>query len=87
MAWRPRRPRIALVRRLNDMALSADTTSSGRRDPGFPAARIGLFCQIADRLAISPALEAEDWLRARLARTAPATPQPAPPPWEHTEPT
>ncbi len=59
--------RIALVRRLNDMALSADTTSSGRRDPGFPAARIGLFCQIADRLAISPALEAEDWLRARLA--------------------
>ena len=38
--------RIALVRRLNDMALSADTTSSGRRDPGFPAARIGDFTGI-----------------------------------------
>ena len=63
--------RIALVRRLNDMAPNADTTTGGRRGPGFPAARIGLLCQIADRLAVSPALEAEDWLRVRLAANRP----------------
>jgi DNA replication and repair protein RecF len=59
--------RIALVRRLNDMAPDAGAPSVRRRGPGFPAARIGLVCQIADQLAISPALGAEDWLRSRLA--------------------
>lgn len=49
--------RMALVSRLNDMP----------RDVPFPAAQIGLVCGIADRLAVSPALEAEDWLRGRLA--------------------
>jgi len=49
--------RMALVSRLNDMP----------RDGPFPAAQIGLVCGIADRLAVSPALEAEDWLRGRLA--------------------
>jgi DNA replication and repair protein RecF len=55
--------RMALVRRLNDLPdQHGDETLSE-----FPAARIGLVCAIADRLAISPALEAEDWLRATLA--------------------
>ncbi len=53
--------RMALVRRLNDVP---DRGSS--RSP-FPPTRIGLVCTIADRLAVSPALEAEDWLRAALA--------------------
>jgi DNA replication and repair protein RecF len=55
--------RKALVRRLND--LPAD--DRGGYQAAFPAARIGLVCAIADRLAVSPALEVEDWLRAALA--------------------
>jgi DNA replication and repair protein RecF len=55
--------RMALVRRLND--LSDD--NGGAWHAEFPAAQIGLVCAIADRLAVSPALEAEDWLRATLA--------------------
>jgi DNA replication and repair protein RecF len=49
--------RIALVERLN--ALPAF--------PGFPIARISLLCPIAARLAQSPALAVEDWLRDSLA--------------------
>ena len=33
----------------------------------FPPARIGLACQIAERLQTEPALAVEDWLRAGLA--------------------
>ncbi len=53
--------RIALVRRLNDAPVRGHSYSA------FPRTRIGLVCGIADRLAVSPALEAEDWLRATLA--------------------
>jgi DNA replication and repair protein RecF len=53
--------RMALVRRLNDVPPRGGVYSA------FPAARIGLVSAIADRLALSPALEAEDWLRATLA--------------------
>lgn len=53
--------RMALVRRLNDVP------PVGAYHSAFPATRIGLVCAIADRLAVSPALEAEDWLRATLA--------------------
>jgi DNA replication and repair protein RecF len=53
--------RMALVRRLNDVPPHGALAST------FPPARIGLVCAIADRLAVSPALEAEDWLRAALA--------------------
>jgi DNA replication and repair protein RecF len=60
--------RIALVRRLNDAASGNSNPASGYlRASAFPAARIDLICQIADRLAVSPALEAEDWLRTTLA--------------------
>jgi len=54
--------RMALIVRLNEV-------SAGHRAPGlaFPTTQIGLVCAIADRLAISPALETEDWLRATLA--------------------
>jgi DNA replication and repair protein RecF len=55
--------RMALVRRLDDLPRN----DSGAYQGGFPAAQIGLVCAIADRLAVSPALEAEDWLRATLA--------------------
>jgi DNA replication and repair protein RecF len=55
--------RMALVRRLNDLT----TSNTGAWLAEFPAAQIGLVCAIADRLAVSPALEAEDWLRATLA--------------------
>jgi DNA replication and repair protein RecF len=58
--------RMALVRRMN--ALPA---AGGPFDAGFPAARLGVVSAIADRLAISPALEAEDWLRATLAANRP----------------
>ncbi len=47
--------RLSLVNRLNDQP-------AGR----FPAARIGLACPIAERLAQQPALAVEDWLRAGL---------------------
>ncbi len=53
--------RMALVRRLNDVPIRGALYSA------FPPTRIGLVCAIANRLAISPALEAEDWLRATLA--------------------
>jgi DNA replication and repair protein RecF len=53
--------RMALVGRLNDYPADDAFHSA------FPATRINLICAIADRLAASPALEAEDWLRASLA--------------------
>ena len=49
--------RMALVRRLNDMPANGS----------FPSGQIGLACPIGDQLAVSPALEAEEWLRERLA--------------------
>lgn len=52
--------RMSLVERLN-AALHSGVIG------GFPAARIGLLCPIADRMAEQPALSAEDWLRAGLA--------------------
>ncbi len=52
--------RMALVGRLN-AALRAGAVGA------FPAARIGLVCPIAERLATEPALAVEDWLRAGLA--------------------
>ncbi len=55
--------RMALVRRLNDLP----TGDGDKGNAEVPAAQIGLVCAIADRLAVSPALEAEDWLRATLA--------------------
>ncbi len=53
--------RMALVRRLNDVP------PDGPGHSAFPAALIGLACPIAERLVVSRALEAEDWLRATLA--------------------
>ena len=52
--------RMALVGRLN-AALAGGAVGA------FPAARIGLVCPIAERLASQPALAVEDWLRAGLA--------------------
>jgi DNA replication and repair protein RecF len=52
--------RLDLVARLN---AEVGTASAN----GFPAARIGLACPIAERLAIEPALAVEDWLRTGLA--------------------
>ena len=40
-------------------------------DGAFPAARLALVCPIGDHLAGHPALETEDWLRARLAESRP----------------
>jgi DNA replication and repair protein RecF len=58
--------RMALVRRLNAIAL--DTSRDGEdRQAAFPPARIGLACAIADRLSVSRSLEVEDWIRATLA--------------------
>jgi DNA replication and repair protein RecF len=51
--------RLALVRRLNAVM------DRGAAAP-FPAARLGLICPIAARLAANPALEVEAWLRAGL---------------------
>lgn len=56
--------RSALVSRLN-AALEAGIAG------GFPAARIGLLCPIALRLATQPALAVEDWLRAGLEANRP----------------
>ena len=53
--------RVSLVHRMNDAA------SAERMWSTFPATRIGLACEIADRLATAPALEAEEWLRSALA--------------------
>jgi DNA replication and repair protein RecF len=52
--------RMALVAHLN-AAEAAGAVGA------FPAARIGLVCPIADRLARDPAVAVEDWLRAALA--------------------
>jgi DNA replication and repair protein RecF len=49
--------RLALVARMN----------AEPPIPGFPAAHMALACPIADRLAGSPALAVEDWLRDSLA--------------------
>jgi DNA replication and repair protein RecF len=57
--------RMALARRLNDV--QTNRTSIGAARFPFPPARIGLACVVADRMATSPALEAEDWLRGTLA--------------------
>ena len=51
--------RAALVARLNT------ALAEGAAAP-FPAARMALLCPIADRLANTPALDVEDWLRASL---------------------
>jgi DNA replication and repair protein RecF len=51
--------RVSLVERLN-IALQSGVVG------GFPCARIGLLCPIADRLVRGPALSVEDWLRAGL---------------------
>jgi DNA replication and repair protein RecF len=51
--------RVGLVNRLNA------TLARGAMG-AFPAARIGLVCQIAGRLAEAPALAVEDWLRESL---------------------
>jgi DNA replication and repair protein RecF len=53
--------RMALVRRLNDCP------PHGEPYAAFPATRIDLVCPIADRLAVMPALEVEEWLRSLLA--------------------
>jgi len=52
--------RAGLVMRLNAV-LAAGATGS------FPAAQLTLLDQVADRLAMEPALAVEDWLRAGLA--------------------
>jgi DNA replication and repair protein RecF len=44
--------------------------AAGAADP-FPAARIGLLCPIAARLAAEPALAVEEWLRRSLAAARP----------------
>ena len=49
--------RVAMVARLNAVPASL----------GFPRAHVDLVCPIADRLAASPALKVEDWLREALA--------------------
>ncbi|MDI3309257.1 MAG: DNA replication/repair protein RecF [Acetobacteraceae bacterium] len=41
--------------------------SAGGVTRDFPAARIGLVCPVAERLAADPAVAVEDWLRAGLA--------------------
>jgi DNA replication and repair protein RecF len=53
--------RMAVVARLNAAPPGA-----------FPAARLALDCPIAARLAASPALAVEDWLREALAARRPA---------------
>jgi DNA replication and repair protein RecF len=53
--------RMALVGRLNAIR------PGDPRHSAFPPARIGLVSAIADRLAVSPALEVEEWLCATLA--------------------
>ncbi len=51
--------RLGLVNRLNAHIAGGAAA--------FPAARIGLACPIAERLAFEPALAVEDWLRGGLA--------------------
>jgi DNA replication and repair protein RecF len=57
--------RLSLVHRMNEAA--ADGRKAGQAWSRFPATRIGLACEIADQLAMRPALEAEEWLRSALA--------------------
>ncbi|HEY0181740.1 MAG TPA: DNA replication/repair protein RecF [Rhodopila sp.] len=52
--------RLSLVTRLNGQI-------AGGIVSGFPPARIGLVCPIAERLQTEPALAVEDWLRVGLA--------------------
>jgi DNA replication and repair protein RecF len=52
--------RATLAARLNA------ALAEGVAEP-FPPARMTLLCPIAEQLAVSPALAAEDWLRAALA--------------------
>jgi DNA replication and repair protein RecF len=52
--------RAALVERLNDAPLPA-------RPGGFPQARLGLLCPLAEYLQQAPALMVETWLRQVLA--------------------
>ncbi|WP_408833745.1 DNA replication/repair protein RecF [Acidocella sp.] len=54
--------RAALITRLNA------TLTAGAADP-FPRVALGLACPIAEKLAIAPALDVEDWLRDSLAAT------------------
>ncbi len=56
--------RVGLVTRLNAASMEGATG-------GFPPARVGLVCPIADRLASAPALQVEDWLREALAAVRP----------------
>lgn len=52
--------RLYVIERLNALL------AAGTADP-FPAARLSLDCPIGAELAHRPALEVEDWLRARYA--------------------
>jgi DNA replication and repair protein RecF len=52
--------RATLVARLNG-ALAAGAAAP------FPAVHLALVCPIADRLAVAPAVDVEDWLRGGLA--------------------
>lgn len=56
--------RSALVAQLNH-TLEAGAAS------GFPISRLGLVCPIAERLAATPAVAVEDWLRAVLETSRP----------------
>jgi DNA replication and repair protein RecF len=49
-----------------DMAARLNASLTGGVAGAFPAARISLACPIAARLAASPALAVEEWLRAEL---------------------
>jgi DNA replication and repair protein RecF len=68
--------RTALVARLNAALSGNPDHRLGHLQArpvagGFPAARIDLVCPIAERLAETPALAVEDWLRAGLAANRP----------------
>ncbi|MDG6095056.1 DNA replication/repair protein RecF [Acetobacter sp. AN02] len=53
--------RMELIARLN--------TGAAGMTGGFPPAHLVLSCAVAEQLARMPALAAEDWLQARLARS------------------
>jgi DNA replication and repair protein RecF len=59
--------RLGLVTRLNAQIEASAALGAA----GFPPARIGLACAIAERLAAEPALAVEDWLRAGLEASRP----------------
>ncbi len=50
-----------------DLVARLNAALEGGAAGDFPAARVGLTCPIAERLAGGPALAAEDWLRETLA--------------------